>query len=143
MTSGKGGSLDFLVDMFANVGKKIIEGRKKAFERAWYNQPGFIRGERRKYIIKMVRLFDEHLEKYGPFGTAAYNIAIDAIIEGDPDKCTEAVDFALMAGLEPDLQEQAKVQFAPMIELCAEAKVVIEGEARLLANLLEGKKGDG
>ena len=128
----------FLLDGLARAATKMLQNNRKLSEASWHAQPGFIRQIRRDYVYKLAKMREEHIAAHGNFCVKAYNVALDAIVTGDPEWIEQALQVIDFSKEKPDLRDRYTPAFAPFIELCKEARVALQNEVEILARILEG-----
>lgn len=117
----------------------LLTQRATEFEKSWMNQSRELRRPRIQYINQLAVLHDYHMKNHDRGATMAYDIAIEAVIEGRPDDLETAL-FLTDFPREEDPDGSRKKAFEPLRKLIAEIRVVLENEVNLRKKFLDEEK---
>ena len=63
------------------------------YQRSWTTQCTPVRISRREIVFELADMRSEHIKQWGIYGCMAYDITLEAVIEGDAEKIEEAMKW--------------------------------------------------
>lgn len=116
----------------------LTDNARERWARAWTFQSIEVRRPRLDYIKHLVKMQEAHILLHTSFGVADYDMAIEAIIDGDVEKLQMATALATSGGGEPRLAAEGEVTFAAFVRLCGEIAIIMSNEKNLIKQLENG-----